>query len=116
MNLEQVLADFREEAAVLKRAGHPVQAAGIERLCEAVAKATEDYRTWLNESDARLQSGRSVEWLRGQFPGWMAQGLARLNGKKREYRALIVPRRANVSAARAAGRRAAMEDRHDPAA
>lgn len=106
MTLEQVLADFREEAAVLKRAGHPVQAAGIERMCEAVATATEDYRTYLSESDARLQSGRSVEWLRGQFPRWLEQGLARLNGKRREYRAMIVPRRANVSAAREVGRRA----------
>ena len=106
MTLEQVLADFREEAAVLKRAGHPVQAAGIDRLCDAVAEATEDYRTWLSESDARLQSGRSVEWLRGQFPRWLDLGLARLSGKKREYRAMIVPRRANASAAREAGRKA----------
>lgn len=109
MTLEQVLADAREEAAVLKRAGHPVQAAGLERLCDAVARSAEDYLTWLSEADARLQSGRSVEWLRGQFPRWMDQGLARTSGKKREYRALIVPRRANVSAAREAGRRAGLE-------
>jgi hypothetical protein len=108
-SLEQVLADAREEAAVLKRAGHPVQAAGLDRLCDAVARAAEDYLTWLTEPDARLQSGRSVEWLRGQFPRWMDQGLARLNGRKREYRALIVPRRANLSAAREAGRRAALD-------
>lgn len=109
MTLEQVLADAREEAAVLKRAGHPVQAAGLDRLCDAVARAAEDYLTWLTEADARLQSGRSVEWLRGQFPRWLDQGLARMNGKKREYRALIIPRRANISAAREAGRRAGLE-------
>lgn len=105
MTLEQVLADAREEAAVLKRAGHPVQAQGIDRLCTAVADAAEDYLTWLTESDARLQSGWSVERLRGQFARWLDQGLARMNGKRREYRALIIPRRANVSAAREAGRR-----------
>lgn len=104
--LEQVLADAREEAAVLKRAGHPVQAGSIDKLCDAIAAAAEDYLTWLNEPDARLQSGWSVERLRGQFPRWLDQGLARLNGKRREYRALIIPRRANVSAAREAGRRA----------
>lgn len=107
MTLEQVLADAREEAAVLKRAGHPIQAAGLERLCDAVAGAAEDYLTWLSEGDARLMSGRSVEWLRGRFAGWLALGLARMNGKRREYRALIIPRRANLSAAREAGRRAA---------
>jgi hypothetical protein len=104
--LEQVLADYREEAAVLFRSGHPVQARGIERMCDAVAEAAEDYLTWLGEPDARLQSGRSVEWLRAQFPRWLDQGLARHNGRKREYRALIIPRRANLSAAREAGRRA----------
>ena len=107
--LEDVLADAREEAAVLRRAGHPVQARAIERLCDAVAESTEDYRTWLTKSDARLQSGRSVEWLRAQFPRWLDQGLARLNGRKREYRAMIVPRRANLSAAKEAGRTAAIE-------
>lgn len=117
VSLEDVLADARGEAAVLRRAGYPIQAQAIERLCDAVADATEDYRTWLTESDARLQSGRSVEWLRGQFPRWLERGLVRMNGKKREYRALIVPRRANVSAAKAAGRRAAIEgSQHDPAA
>ena len=88
--------------------GNPTR--GFEKaLCDAVADSTEDYRTWLTESDARLQSGRSVEWLRAQFPRWLDQGLARLNGRKREYRAMIVPRRANVSAAKEAGRRAASE-------
>jgi len=62
-----------------------------------------------------IQSGRSRQWLRGRFPGWLADGHARARGHERLYRAIIVPRRAQASAAYEAGKRAALEARGNAA-
>jgi hypothetical protein len=107
MTLEQVLADARERAQMLRIEGHPAQAASIERVCDDVAAAAEDYLNWLSESEARLRSNCSVAWLRTRFARWAESGLAEQRGRDRYYRAVIVPQRANLEAARAAGRRAA---------
>lgn len=106
---EEVLADKREDAAVLRRLGHEHDAKLIEGICDAFAAAAEDYLRWLGEGDAMLQSGWSVERLRRQFPAWERLGHAMYDEKKRRvYRQLIVPHRANTIAARERGRRAAM--------
>lgn len=108
--LEEVLADKREDAAVLRRTGHGNDAKLIEGICDAVALAAEDYLRWLAEGDAMLQSGWSVERLRRQFPAWERLGHAMYDQKRRRvYRQLIVPHRANTIAARERGRRAAMK-------
>ena len=107
MTLEQVLADGRDEAAVLRRNGHVAQAETLSRFIDAVLESAEDYLTWLSEGEARLRSGHSVEWLRGRFAGLQSQGLAKLEGKRRMYRAVGIPQRPNLEAARMAGRRAA---------
>lgn len=105
--LEQVLADAREEAAILLRNGHRGQAETLERFLDAVHAAAEDYLTWLTEPDAHLRSGHSVKALRARFPALLAQGLARLDGRRRLYRACAISQRAHVEAARRAGERAA---------
>lgn len=105
--LEQVLADHRGDAAVLRRKGHARDADLIERICDDVGRAAEEYLRWISEEDAQLRSGWSRERLRAHFAEWERQGHARRDGKKRLYRMLIVPRRANTIAAREAGRRAA---------
>lgn len=105
--LEQVLADNRGDAAVLRRKGHTHDADVIERLCDEIAEASHEYLTWLSEGEAMLRSGRSKVWLRSQFPEWERQGHARRTGREREYRMMIVPRRARVEAAREEGREAA---------
>ncbi len=104
--LEQVLADAREEAAILDANGHPAQANRMRRLCDDVQESAIEYLTWLSEEEAMRRSNRARTWLRSQFPGWERATHARLNGRKREYRALVVPQRANASAAYQAGRRA----------
>lgn len=106
MTLEQVIADARGEAAILRKNGDERGAEIIERLMDAVAHAAADYIVWLNEHEAELRSGRTVAWLRARFPEWERQGHARKAGRRREYRTLIVPTRANTAAAYAAGRRA----------
>lgn len=105
-SLEQVLADRRGDAAVLRRSGHVHEADLIERICEDVAEVAHEYVTWLTEGEAQLRSRRSPPWLRARFPEWERAGHARREGRTRLYRMLIVPRRADTAAAREAGRRA----------
>ncbi len=81
-------------------------------MADEVAEAAHEYLTWLSETDAMLQSGRSREWLRSRFPEWERAGHARSAGRGvRQYRAMIVPRRAAVQQAAEAGREAARQIR-----
>lgn len=105
-SLEQVLADERGDAAILRRNGHVHDAELIERVCSRVSAAAEEYLRFLSEPDARLRTNRSVEYLRARFPDWGAQGHAYKKSGVRFYRMLVLPPRANVSAAREEGRRA----------
>lgn len=107
--LEQVLADWREDAQVLRKHGNSQIADSIDSLCDAVSDSAEDYITWLSETEARMRSNRSGEWLRRRFPEWAAQGHARLNGRRREYRQVVIPQRGHISAVAEEGRRAAEE-------
>jgi len=107
--LEDVLAAWRSDAVVLHRHGDTRLAEQIEQFASDVESVTEDYRTWLSDSDARLRSGKSVSWLRNYFPEWERLGLAKFEGRERFYRALVVPQRRNIESARAAARRAALQ-------
>ena len=104
-SLEQVLADERGSAQVLRAAGHTREADNIDRLLDRVRSSAIDYLDWLTEGEARLRSGKSVEWLRARFAVWAAAGHAKADGRRRLYRQLVIPRRANESAARESGRR-----------
>jgi hypothetical protein len=104
-SLEQVLADAREDANRLRLHGHKAQAESIDRLSEDVAKAARDYLDWLDEGEARTRSGKSADWLRSHFAEWETQGLAEWRHKRRYYRRIVVPRRANLEAARAQAER-----------
>lgn len=106
-SLEDVLADERGQAAVLKHNGHLHDAALINRICDRVAKAAGEYLTLIPEGDACLRTGKAISTLRNRFAEWEEQGLAKRIGKIRYYRLLILPPRANLSAAREEGRRAA---------
>lgn len=104
--LEQVLADARGEAAVLRHNGHTVQAASIERVVDAVAESMAAFLEILSESEAQLRSGWSVERLRGRFAEWEARGLAMLDERgKRRYRAIVLPLSATDLQAKLAGSR-----------
>ena len=107
MSLEQVLADAREEAAILKRNGHVTQAQSMARLCDDVARAAEPWLRKLTEADAHTKSGRSIRWLRAMAPQWEALGLAERNGRAWLFRDCIIPQRMHPSAAREDARRQA---------
>lgn len=107
-SLEQVLADERGQAQVLRHNGHPREAEIIERVCDRVGSAAEDYLRFLSEDDASLMSARAQGWFKARFPQWEALGHARKVNGRRYYRMLIIPKRANVSAAREEGKRVGM--------
>lgn len=109
MTLEQVLADARGDAAVLRRHGQAAVAEALERLADAVSVAAEDWLVFLSETDAHLRSGLSEKWLRARFAQWEREGHARMKGGEHQYRACIVPRRARIGAAAERGRQAAAE-------
>lgn len=102
--LEQVLADERGELAVLRRNGLGTEADNRERILDRVARAAEDFLVWLSEDDAILRAGHQRAWFRRRFTEWAGQGHARLRRGQREYRRLLVPQRAHVSAAQEAAR------------
>jgi hypothetical protein len=104
MDLAQILADAREEAQVLRRAGNAGQAEYLDGLLSRIRDAAEDYLTWLSEADAMLKSGLSERTLRRRFRDLMDSGLARHGAKRcREYLACAVPNRPEVRAQRARG-------------
>jgi hypothetical protein len=107
LDLSQVLADAREEATVLDANRATFSVARVREILKAVEVASEEWLTWLSETDAAIRSGYSVDWLRARFPGWERDGHARLQSRARQYRAVVIPRRANTAAAAARGREAA---------
>ena len=105
-SLEQAIADARERASEARRLREDRLAAVLEDVIGPIARAAEDLLVWLAEDDAMLRSAHARPWLRARFAGWMAQGHARMRNGRREYLQVVVPRRANPSAAREAGREA----------
>lgn len=103
-SLDEVLADERGQAQVLRHNGHGHDAMLIERICDRVANASEEYRRFLTEAEAELRSARSVEWIRGRRAEWEAQGHAKKENGRWYYRMLVIPQRANLSAIREEGR------------
>jgi hypothetical protein len=108
-DLQQVITDWRGDAAVLKSRGHMSEAKLLETCADEAAAAAEDYLRFLSEPDAQLRSSRSKDWLRSQFPQWEQNGNAKKISGRRYYRMLVVPQRANLSAAREEGRRVGMK-------
>jgi len=106
-DLSTLIADWRGEAAVLRRRGDNRTALVLEQCAEETVIAAESYLLWLSETDAMLRTGRTREWLRARYEGWASEGHAKKTGGDRQYRAVMLPRRAAVVEAREAGRQAA---------
>lgn len=105
--LSDVLDAWRSDAAVLRRAGHETEAVMCERMAGEVEASAEEWVTFVTEADAMLRSGRSAAWHRGRFAEWERDGHARIRSKLRYYRLAIIPRRYDITDARAAGAAAA---------
>ena len=106
-SLEEGLDYWLAIAAAHRVTGQNPIAELIQKMCEWFALSTEEYRRWLTEPEAVLQSGRSKKWLRSQFPTWESSGHARQEGPKRLYRMVVIPTRGSAHSSFEAGRRAA---------
>lgn len=102
-DLTQVLSVWRAEASVLKKHKQHALASQLDRCADDVEEAASDWLTWLSESDAMIRSGKSRDWLRGHFSEWERDGHAKLHGRERRYRRVIVPVKRTLSQARDAG-------------
>jgi len=106
-DLLDVLSDWREDAAILRRRGD-ARAADLLLQCAAdVAAVSEDFTGWLSEREAQLRSG----WTAGQIRRHARAFLhtPHVKPERRAYwlRACIVPRRAHYELLRAAAERGA---------
>lgn len=110
-DLDRLLADVRQEAAILERNGATFSVARVRELVDAVADATEEYRVFLPETLAAIRCGYSAEWLKGRFETMKADGHARQEGRVRYYRACAIPRRAMTSDTAERARQAARDFR-----
>lgn len=109
--IEQKLADAREEVATLKRYGQADVAAAVEAILDGLATDLREYLTWHDEKGAALLSGKPAGYFRGRFEDWSARGLARSPRRGvRQYREVVIPKRARMSEVQADAERAARED------
>lgn len=91
-DLNEIIANAREQANVLRLTGNAGQAEYVDQLVTQIADATEEVRKWISEADAHLRSGWSMRTLRRRFQEWLVTGHARQNARKeREYRLDIIP-------------------------
>lgn len=107
--LEEVLGEWRGQAQVLGARGHEREAKNIHEIVDDVKAAAEDYLKFLTEKDAMLRDGKSCSWHRARFAEWEREGHAAKEKGVRYYRQIILPRRANISAAFEEGKRAGKE-------
>lgn len=102
--LGTTLADAMEDATILRRNGHTIQADTIERIVSLVKVAAADYLAWIPEHEAMLRAGRQEDFFRARRKQWEEDGLAECRNRQWYYRRLIVPRRKLDSIVRAEAR------------
>lgn len=106
-DLAQTIADWRGDAAVLRRRGIHTEAEILERCAAQAQRAAQEYLTLLSESEAVLFSGQTSRWLRARFAALEARGNAVRRGRSRYYRQCALPRRTRIVQAYTDGRTAA---------
>lgn len=102
---EQIITDWRGDAQRLRVRGHSHDADLLEQCADEMQAALGGFLSWMSEPDARLKSGKSIDYFRDHFAEWSMLGLAETRGRTRYYRSVIVPQRVHASAARLAGQR-----------
>lgn len=107
VDLEQLLADWRSDAQALRRQGIVERADWLDQRADEVKASAIPWLTWLSEKEAMLKSGLTQKWFRIRFSGWLDVGLARWDGKNRQFRDCVVPQRKHRSAVREDAKREA---------
>lgn len=105
--LTQIVADWRGEAAVLRRRGDTRAAVLIEQCADEVSAVAEEYTLWLTEDAAARRSGWTLSKVRRHALAFLHT--PHVQHEKRTYRlrACIVPRRAHLEMIRAEAQRGA---------
>jgi hypothetical protein len=93
-NLEEVLSEWRSDAAALRRNGEARTADRLERYAREIEEAAGVFLTWLTEERAAERSGHTAGWLRARFHALRLDGLARIRAGDgaRIYCSAAVPR------------------------
>lgn len=107
VELTDVLAEAREDAAVLRRRGHASDAELLEQMVDRVSRAASDMLTWWSEEDAAAAAGWTLTKVRKHAKAFAHTDHVRYERRRYLLRAVIVPRALPASIVRAAGARAA---------
>lgn len=101
----QILADWRGEAAVLRRRGDERAARLLEQCADEASVAVDEYTAWLTEEEAARRAGWTPSKVRRHALTFLHT--PHVVHEKRAYklRACIVPRRAHLEMLREAARR-----------
>jgi hypothetical protein len=100
--LAQVVADWRGEAAVLRRRGDSRAATLLEQCASEVAAVSDDFTTWLSEEAAARRSGWTLTKVRRHALAFLHTPHVQQEKRAYRLRACIVPRRAHLEMIRAA--------------
>ncbi len=103
----QVVADWRGEAAVLRRRGDDRAATLLEQCAAEVAAVADEFTTWLTEEAGARRSGWSPAKVRRHALAFLHTPHVRQEKRAYLLRACIVPRRAHLEMIRNAGRQGA---------
>lgn len=102
--LQQIITDWRGDAAVLRKRGDDRTARVLEQCADQAAEVTDEFTTWLSVEDAMRRSG----WAHAKVVRHARQYLhtPHVRFEKRTYflRACIVPRRQHLEMVREAAR------------
>lgn len=109
-SLTDVIADAKSDADSLQRLGYDRDANLLRTFISRVELSAHAWLNFMSEVDAALFSGLQPRVLRHRFAAWEARGFAFKQGRTRFYCEAILPRRADLRAARDAGRAAAQEN------
>jgi hypothetical protein len=92
IEIEQMLADAAEQADTMRRFGASAQADAITGLIAQLrgAPSFRAFLTWHNESEAETLSGHAQDWFRQRYAYFEKLGLARRQGRVRQYRETLV--------------------------
>ena len=106
-DLADVIADWREDAAILRRRGDQRTAEVLEQCAADVTGVALEYIVWLSESEAQLRSGWTAGKVRSHARAFLHTPHVRTEKKGYWLRACIVPRRAHYELLREAAQRGA---------
>lgn len=105
--LAQVVADWRGEAAILRRRGDARAADLLEQCAGEIAAVTEEYTLWLSEDAAARRSGWTLSKVRRHALAYLHTPHVQQEKRAYRLRACIVPRRAHLEMIRAAAQQGA---------